>query len=393
MSSSARLRVVSAQPSTTPAAGKAARLPAIDLLRGLAVIGMILVAYAGDWEHRFTSLTHADWRGFAIADMIFPSFLFCVGAALPFSFRHRAGDGQGALAANVVRRSLALVALGVFLNLLPAFDVGTVRLMGILQRIGLCYLVVGLYCVAVGRRTPEGMELPFAPMLAAAATIVIGYSALLLAWPAPDCGRACFDSVHSLPAVVDRALFGVRHMWPYGLTNGAVTYEPEGLVSTLGALVNVLAGVMASLALQRRREPKTYVALAVAGLACLAAGFLLDPVVPVVKKIWTPSFALLSSGFSLLLFLALLRTRAWTPVMVFGTNATLAFVGITLLDTLMQLPLLNGTRASLHDMAALVLGQLIPEARIASATYSVLLLALLGAGLWGLYRRRIFFKL
>ncbi|WP_229418966.1 acyltransferase family protein [Pseudoduganella flava] len=355
---------------------------------------MILVAYAGDWEHRFTILTHADWRGFALADMIFPTFLFCVGAALPFSFGRRAAGGKAALAANVVRRSVALIALGIFLNLLPAFDFGSVRLMGILQRIGLCYLLVGLWCIAAGRRTEAGFRIPLGAVLGATGAVVAGYGALLLAWDAPGCGPACFDSAHSLPTVVDRALFGVHHLWPYGMTNGQVTYEPEGLVSTLGALINVLAGTATTLALQRRRDVKTFAALAVAGVLCLAAGQLLDPLIPVVKKIWTPSFALLSTGFSLLLFLLLMRVRAgWTFVMVFGTNATLAFIGISLLDTLMQLPLLGGPRASLHDAAAHLLGQAIPEARIASATYSVLLLLLLAFLLWQLYRRRIFFKL
>ncbi|HAK92125.1 heparan-alpha-glucosaminide N-acetyltransferase domain-containing protein [Massilia timonae] len=96
--------------STEQAAG---RILALDLLRGLAVMGMILVAYAGDWDHHFTVLTHADWRGFALADMIFPSFLFCVGAALPYSFRRRAAAGKPALVGHVLWRSAALILLGV----------------------------------------------------------------------------------------------------------------------------------------------------------------------------------------------------------------------------------------------------------------------------------------
>jgi predicted acyltransferase len=147
------------------------------------------------------------------------------------------------------------------------------------------------------------------------------------------------------------------------------------------------------------------VALAAAGVVCLAAGFALDGWIPLVKKIWTPSFALMSGGFSLLAFVALaLATNgagaanaAWTrPVLAFGSNATAAFVGITLLDTLLQLHLLpqaDGQALSLHDAAARQLGRLIPEPRIASAAYSVLLLCVLGAGLWQLYRRRIFLKL
>ncbi|WP_440964319.1 acyltransferase family protein [Massilia sp. GER05] len=370
------------------------RVTAIDLLRGLAVMGMIMVAYAGGWDRRFTFLTHADWRGFAIADMIFPAFLFCAGAALPFALARRAGRGRAALVGHVLRRSAVLVALGVVLNLLPGFDFAHVRLPGILQRIGLCYAIVGTGCVLALRRDGLRVSVP----VAASVALLVGYAALLLAWDAPGCGRACFDSLHALPAVVDRAVFGVPHLWPWGKTGDVVTFDPEGLVSTLGALVNVLFGVAASLLLMRSHKRATLTALAIAGVACLLAGFLLDPLVPMVKKLWTPSFALASGGFTLLSLLVLMRlvppgqeAPAWTrPVLAFGTNATLAFVGITLIDTVMQLPLGAG---SLHDLLAAWLAQAIPEARVASAAYSALLLLVLGAGLWQLFKRRIVIRI
>jgi predicted acyltransferase len=372
------------------------RVIAIDLLRGLAVMGMIMVAYAGGWERRFTFLTHADWRGFAIADMIFPAFLFCAGASLPYALARRAGQSRAALVGHVLRRSAALVALGVLLNLQPGFDVAHVRLPGILQRIGLCHAIVGTGCVLAWRR--DGLQ-PAVPV-AASAALLVGYAALLLAWDAPGCGHACFDSMHALPAVVDRTVFGVAHLWPWGKTGDVVTFDPEGLVSTLGALVNVLFGVTASLLLMRSHRGATLTALAIAGVACLLAGFLLDPFVPVVKKLWTPSFALVSGGFTLLSLLVLMRlvppgeeAPAWTrPVLAFGTNATLAFVGITLIDTLMQLQLWLGT-ASGHDLLAAWLAEAIPEARVASAAYSALLLLVLGAGLWQLFKRRIVIRI
>jgi predicted acyltransferase len=372
------------------------RVIAIDLLRGLAVMGMIMVAYAGGWDRRFTFLTHADWRGFAIADMIFPAFLFCAGAALPHALQRRAGQGRAALVGHVLRRSAVLVALGVFLNLLPGFDFAHVRLPGILQRIGLCYAIVGTGCVLALRR--DGLRL--AVPVAAGIVLLAGYAALLLAWGAPGCGRACFDSEHSLPAVVDRAVFGVAHLWPWGKTGDAVTYDPEGLVATLGALVNVLFGTAASMLLMRSNRRATLTALAIAGVACLLAGLLLDPFVPIVKKLWTPSFALVSGGFTLLSLLVLMRlvpsgdeAPAWTrPVLAFGTNATLAFVGITLIDTVMQLQLWLGAGSG-HDLLAAWLARAIPEARVASAAYSALLLLVLGAGLWQLFKRRIVIRI
>lgn len=370
------------------------RMPAIDLLRGLAVMGMIMVAYAGDWEHRFGVLTHADWRGFALADMIFPSFLLCVGASIPFSFARRAADaGQGSVLLHVWRRAVALVLLGVVLNLLPYFDVGHVRLMGILQRIGLCYAAAGTLCVVLGRGALSARAVS-----AACAALLLGYAAILLWWDAPGCGRACFDSAHSLPTVIDRAVFGVHHLWPYGTTDGVVTFDPEGLLSTLGALVNVLFGVLAGMLLQRAAAPRALLLLSALALAGIAAALALDPFIPIVKKLWTPSFALLSGGFSVLLLvlLALLgrpgAAAPWAaPIRVFGANATLAFILITLLDTVMQLPLLAA--GSAHDAAARQLGVLIGEPRLASALYSFALLVVVGLILLPLYRRRIFLKL
>lgn len=375
------------------------RIAAIDLLRGLAVIGMILVAYAGDWEHRFRVLTHADWRGYALADMIFPSFLFCVGAAMPFSLLKRAGERPAAeVMLYLARRSAALFALGLLLNLLPYFDFAHVRILGILQRIGICYFIAGTIVLALGRPSAQGYRLPLGRVIGAAVALGLAYAALLLAWDAPECGRGCFDSAHSLPTVIDRAVLGVQHFWPYGTTDGRVTYEPEGLLSTAGALINVLVGLSAVLVLHRDGDAADgrWLKLGLAGAALLALGFALDPVLPVVKKIWTPSFALLSSGFSLLALLLLksLPERARpTPVLAFGANATLAFIGISLMDCVLQLPFGTANPRSWHDRLAQELGNAIADARVASVTYSAGLVVVLGTTLLLLYRRKLFFRL
>lgn len=385
---------ISPQAGTPAPSASASRVTAIDLLRGLAVIGMILVAYAGDWEHRFGVLNHASWRGFALADMIFPSFLFCVGAAMPFSLlRRAASQPPGAVLAYLARRGAALFLLGLFLNLLPYLDFAHVRVMGILQRIGICYFAAGVLVLALGRRSASSFEQRPARVIAATAVLAASYAALLLAWNAPNCGPACFDSRHSLPAVIDRAVLGLNHMWPYGLTDGVVTYEPEGLLSTLGALINVLVGLTAGLMLRADASPSTLLKLAAVGTALLLAGFALDPLLPLVKKIWTPSFALMSSGFSLLAMLSLWPIRSGTAVLAFGANATLAFIGISLMDCLLQLPLRSGTPASYHDYYASLLGNTLPDARLASVTYSAALAAVLGAALWQLYRKKRFLRL
>jgi len=392
--SPASLATATALSASAAGSGAAGRIVAIDLLRGLAVIGMILVAYAGDWEHRYAVLNHAGWQGFALADMIFPSFLFCAGAAMPFSLLKRAhAQPAGAVIAYLARRGAALFLLGLLLNLLPYFDFAQVRVMGILQRIGICYFAAGLLVLALGRRSADRFELRPARVIAAIATLTIAYGALLLAWDAPNCGRACFDSLHSLPAVIDRAVLGLPHMWPYGVTDGAVTYEPEGLLSTAGALINMLAGLAAGLALRADASRTTLFKLAAVGLGLLLAGFALDPLLPLVKKIWTPSFALMSSGFSLLAVAALWPFRGGAPVLAFGANATLAFIGISLMDVVLQLPLRASAPASYHDHLAALLGGALADARLASLSYSAALVLVLGTALLLLYRKKVFLRL
>lgn len=385
------------KPKTEKAA--TTRLDALDVLRGLCVIGMILVAYKGDWTHSFAVLNHADWHGLALADMIFPGFLFCVGMALPLSFASRAArQSKVQMAGHVALRAVALFALGLFLNLLPHFDVEHVRIMGILQRVGICYAVAGLACLALGRKSDADFTLKIGPVALVALGVLAGYAALLLLWPVPGCGTACFTSDQALPTVVDRAVLTLNHLWPYGLTGDRVTYDPEGLVSTLGALCNVLFGVVTALYIRQRGLKGALALLAFAGLALFVIGAGLDSKLPIIKKLWTSSFALLSGGFSLMLFalLAFLVDvwgfKAWAmPARVFGANATLAFVGVSLLDVVAQLPLVGGAR--IHDKAAIWLASIIPNAALASMTYSVGLLLILLAVLWLLYSKRIFLKL
>ena len=376
-----------------------ARLTGIDILRGLSVMGMILVAYAGDWAHRFGILNHADWHGLAVPDIVFAAFLFCAGATLPLSLIRRAGSaGKAALAGHIMIRAILLFALGLFLNLLPHFDFGHVRIMGILQRIGIAWGLAGLLCLAVGRLKDGVFTLNIRPLAITAAVALAGYAALLLLWDAPGCGRGCFDSSHSLPTVIDRVVLSVPHLWPYGLTGDQVTFDPEGLLSTLGALVNVLAGAMAGIYVQRRGIKASLGMLVFCGFMLFIFGLGIDGWVPIIKKIWTPSFALYSSGVTLMLFALLSWVadvkgwKAWAwPARVFGFNATAAFIGISLLDTVAQLPLLAGT--SVHDSAAAWLGSVIPNAPLASVTYSFILLLILLATLWPLYSKKIFFKL
>jgi len=287
------------------------RLVSLDVYRGLAVAGMILVMNAGNWSTVYWPLLHATWNGWTPTDMIFPSFLFIVGVSMTFSFASRLAKGasRAGLAWHVVRRSAILCVLGFFLNAVPTFDLTTLRIPGVLQRIALCYLIGGLLDLAVERRR-------VAVIAGVAAALLIGYWAMLRFVPVPGFGAGRLDSLGNLDAYVDRAIFGVRHLWPYGLTPGhGVTYDPEGLLSTIPAVTNLLLGILAGGWLRSERSgPRRVAGLAVAGAAVMLGGWLLNPVVPINKRIWASSFALFSGGFGLLalaLMYWLVDLRRW----------------------------------------------------------------------------------
>jgi len=362
------------------------RLLSLDLLRGLAVAGMILVTSPGSWDHRYTQLDHAAWFGWTLADMVFPCFLFAVGFALALSLPKTSIDGAWT---RIARRCVLLILLGLFLNALPWFDMPHLRIPGILQRIALCYATAAGLVLLSSRRDDEGrLEVNLPVMVAAAAILLVGYWALLS-------GR--LDLEGNLPARVDRALFTVDHLWPYGTApDGRVVYDPEGLLSTLGALVNVLAGIIAA-TLVRRGKPIWW--LAVAGLALVAAAYALDPLLPINKRLWTSSFALLSSGFAMALLAALwlvpqdgLARVVTIPLRIAGGNAILAFTLSQLMSAFGGLPILAHGQTP-QGWGFAMASRLISDPYLASLACASAILALVIALIAPLHRQGVHLRL
>lgn len=340
----------------SPAPVKPLRLLSLDVYRGLIIAGMILVTDPGTYSAVYWPLRHAEWQGWTITDMIFPSFLFIVGVAMTMSFASRTarGETRGRLVRHLLTRAILLIALGLFLNAFPLFHLDTVRIPGILQRIALCSVLGGMLYLSllpIPERENDSTARRRAWIIGAvAAGILIGYALLLRYYSVPGFGSNRYDSLGNLGAVIDRSIFPLRHMWLYGTTPGyGVTYDPEGLLSTLPATVNLLIGLLAGEYLRTRHTTARKAALfALAGVILFVLGLALGPWVPIIKKIWTSSFALLSVGFSLMAFalsywvLDVQRWRGWTrpltlPGVAFGTNAILAFAVSTVITTLLDL--------------------------------------------------------
>ena len=371
----------------------------IDVFRGLIVAGMLLVTNAGDWNHVYWPLKHADWNGVTPTDMIFPSFLFLAGVSMTFSFaaRRRKGATTGQLARHVVVRSLLLIAIGVLLNGWPKYDLHNLRIPGILQRIGLCYAAAGLFYVGLLRKQDRGLAHATA-LGGAAVGLMVSYWALMKAVPVPGFGAGHLDNVGTLEAWIDRAVFGTQHLWFYG----GQTWDPEGLLSTMTATCNVLLGIVTGEWLRSERpEKRKLLGMAVAALVLLVAGVALDPLIPINKKIWTPSFVLLSAGFSLIVLagLSLLVDRwPWrrglTPMLAFGSNAILAFALANLLSPLEPLLEWNagGHAQTLRGIVNGTLARWMSPWN-ASLGYALLFVAGNCAIVWLFYRKRVFLRI
>jgi predicted acyltransferase len=244
---------------------------------------------------------------------------------------------------------------------------------------------------------------PRAVLIAASGAVLVLYYLLLKFVPVPGLGAGRLDSFGNLPAYIDRAVFGTRHLWAYGTTTGmGVTYDPEGILSTLPAIATLLIGIVAGEGIRKHHAgKKKLVSLLMAGGMLLVAGWLLQPFMPINKRLWTSTFVLVSSGVSLLVFALLYgvvdlrRSRWWTwPALVFGTNAIFAFVLSSVITTLTdRIPIASGGGSlTLHRWAYqhLFATWLVPVH--ASLAYAITIVLLNLVVIWPLHRKRIFLR-
>ena len=402
----------------TKMAGGSGRLVSLDVLRGLAVAGMILVVSPGDWGAAYPQLQHAEWDGWTLADMVFPTFLFSIGAALGLSFPlpWRTAEDRRLFWRRALRRAGLLVLLGLALEATYNWELlytggplgrpslAYLRIPGVLQRIALCYLLAVAALLAASARDTDGRATlrPGAIALAAAA-MLLGYWATLTFVPTPGFGPGRLDAEGFLGGYIDRAIFTVPHLWPLGWAHPGepVVYDPEGLLSTFPATVNVLFGSLAGWAWRRKTE-RGALTIGVAGLALIFAGLLLDPVFPINKRMWTSSFVLFSGGFSAVLLAVMMEVERWrgapvllAPLRVLGGNAILAFIISTLLGRVYDLPIVPSDGEWLPprgwlDKLAL---SAVRDPRVAATACAVLFVAVVVLLLTPLHRRAFHFRL
>jgi len=336
---------------------KPERLVALDALRGFTIAAMIVVNSPGSGDHIYPPLQHSSWHGLTLTDLVFPFFLFMVGVSITLAYSRplEARAAHTDLIRKIVLRSVKIFALGVFLNLWPEFDFGEIRIAGVLQRIAIVFLV----CALIFLKTTWKRQL----WLGAGMLVLYG---LLMGWvPVPidsviqtalDTGtveRGHGTSEHvdnlrqlsegfiaanyqpgtNLAAWIDRLLLPGRMY--------EVTWDPEGLLSTLAAIVSGIIGMLVGrLVLSITDIYRRLTWLFFCGFCLFLAGEIWDWVFPLNKNLWTSSYVLWTGGIATMalaaciLIIEVLGYRRWTRLgVVFGANSIASYVLAGMLTT------------------------------------------------------------
>ena len=276
------------------------RFLSLDVFRGLTIFLMITVNSPGLGATPFSFLEHAEWFGFTLADLVFPSFLFAVGNAMSFSIKKF--DNESDFIKKVLKRTFLIFLFGYLMYWFPFFvisedgswgisPIGDTRIMGVLQRIALCY---GFAAIIVRYLSVKMIWI-------VSAILLLSYWLFLYLFGVPGEELTKMGNAGTL---LDHFILGARHLY-HG--DGGDAFDPEGLLSTLPSIVNVLGGYLAGLFIQKGGKTyETISKLLMVGAVLLLAAITWNLVFPIGKKLWTSSFVLYTIGIDLLMLSCLI---------------------------------------------------------------------------------------
>lgn len=360
------------------------RLLSLDVMRGITIAGMIVVNTPGSWTHVYPPLQHADWHGLTPTDLVFPFFLFMVGVSITLAFNKRLAKGvsKTPLVTKTVKRTLIIFALAMFLALFPEFDFANLRVAGVLTRIAVVYLFCSLIFLQV--RTWQGITV-------LSAVLLVAYWLMMVLIPVPGVGPANLEPGTNLAAWLDSIAMPGRLY--------RETWDPEGLLSTIPAVVTGLTGILAGYLIQSKKSGEHKIIwMMVIGTALCALAYLWGQVFPINKNLWTSSYVLASSGMAALLLgsmywlIDVLKYQRWTPFFVaFGMNAITAYVlhGV-LISAFLDY---DGDGKTLRAESYEALVSLGLSMELASFVWALLYLMLCFIPVWIMYKKKIIVKI
>ncbi len=380
------------------------RFYSLDVFRGATVALMILVNNPGSWGHIFSPLAHASWHGCTPTDLVFPFFLFAVGNALAFVMPKLEAAGENIFWQKVIKRTILIFLIGLFLNWFPFIkynDAGniigkpfeTLRIFGVLQRIALCYFFASIIVHFFKVRG----------VFVVSAVILLLYWFLCIAANPAD----PFSITGWFGTNIDKSILGQNHLYH----GEGIAFDPEGLMSTFAAIVQVVLGYLVSnYIIQKGKTPEMLNGLFIAGSVLIFTGFCWDMIFPINKKIWTSSYTIYTTGLAIIILAVLIYViefknakGAWSRFFdVFGKNALFIFALSNIIPKfsgLVKIP--TGFDAAGKQLHTSVLGwfyqnlckPIFPdEPKIGSLIYALCFIGIMWFFAWWMDKKKIYVR-
>ena len=356
------------------------RLLSLDFFRGLTIAGMIIVNDPGSWSHVYAPLRHAEWNGATPTDLVFPFFLFIVGVSISLSLSKRKVSSN--LYLKIFKRSIIIFLLGIFLALFPKFDFENLRVVGVLQRIAVVYLICAIIY----------LNSNFKSQLKIGVGLLVFYWITMMFVPFNGNISGTLEPGNNLAAWIDSFIV------PGRMYQG--TWDPEGLYSTLPAIATGISGMLCgNMILNNINSLKDkIIKLFYWGSIALIIGYFWDYIFPINKHIWTSSYVLYCSGLAMIILamsMWIIDEKKYTSNikfgLVFGSNAIVAYVLHGIVWRLFQIPIINGLGFQKFWMdTGISLGL---PAKFVSFDWAIFYTLVIYFIVYQLYKRKIFIKI
>ena len=377
------------------------RMLALDILRGITIAGMLLVNNPGSWNNMYAPLKHAEWHGLTPTDLIFPFFMFIMGISTFISMRKFEFKMSKSLLLKILKRTVIIFAIGLgmawftkfcininkmsVLDAMNSFD--TIRILGVMPRLALCYGAASIIVLLLRCKH----------ILWVVASLLVGYGAILLI---SDYGLEF--SINNIVSVIDRAILGENHMYHEEAFGKKLPIDPEGLLSTIPSIAHVLIGFWAGMKMMEEKDINMRVnRLFIIGAILMFAGFLLEYAIPFNKKIWTPTFALVTCGLASTLLALLIWIidikgyKKWCRFFeAFGINPLFLYVLGGVLGIIFGSFKFGEPATSLKGhIYGNFLVPMLGDETLASCIYAVLFIVLCWSIGYYLYKKKIYIKI
>ena len=323
---------------STEEKGQIGRLRCIDVFRGIAVAFMLISGNPGNPLRVYPQLRHAEWDGFTGADLGFPFFMLIMGMVIPHAIDKRIKEGKTKLSIfnHILVRSIVLFSIGILLNGFPLFDLSTIRIPGVLQRIAIAYFFTGIIELIVKSYIKKNY-IQLAVKIGLALSIISIYSMLLTCYSFPDYKNL----------VQDIDLFFLKgHLY-------SPDWDPEGILTTFSSIATAIFGAIAGQILFDRdsKVTKKFVIIFLFGVVAIIVASITQRWFPYNKNLWSSSFVLITAGIAYvsiaMLFLVIDVAGYKTifkPLMILGSNPIFVYIGFQMVcKTLWLIPIVNST--------------------------------------------------